>query len=108
MTADDARRLTEKASSVDGEKVQLVLKFWRLAIEKAASEGRTSVRESAVDKPRTSIPTAAQVAAQEQLRRDGFTVVSVEDGPNEKAIEVSWGRAGRPPLGGVKAPKLRT
>ena len=63
MTAADARKLTQAAASLDEGKVRIVLDAWLLAIEKAAKEGRNSVTEQEVSRPRTPIPPACRRAA---------------------------------------------
>lgn len=90
MTADDARKLTADATALDQQKVEIVLGLWRAGIRKAASAGRSSVRESELDRVRTPIPPAARRAARERLVADGFTVREVQTGPNEGDTEVSW------------------
>lgn len=67
-----------------------MLSFWHKAIRRAATVGRNSVRSSDVDPPRTPIHLAAYSAALDQLRAAGFTVTSLQDGPNESGVEVSW------------------
>lgn len=90
MTVDEARNLTAQATAVDGKKALIVLGLWHEGIRKAAGAGRSSVRESELDRVRTPIPASARKAAREQLTADGFSVKCVADGPNEDTFEVSW------------------
>lgn len=90
MKADDARRLVEEARSTSTRAAEVMLTCWHLAIRKAAEAGRTSVTEDDIDRPRMVIPATAKQAAINRLRADGFTIETVETGPNEYATRASW------------------
>jgi hypothetical protein len=90
ISAADARNLTAGALTPDLWKADIVVRCWCKAIEKAAAAGRSSVRESEVDRPRTPIKECETRAAHNHLRYIGYTVRTVADGPNETTVEVSW------------------
>jgi Cdc6-like AAA superfamily ATPase len=90
VTANDALKLYSAALAPDSGKVRVVLKCWHQAIEKAAREGRRSVRESEVGRVRTPIPASARTAALRQLQSDGFMVGVMPDGDGESETTVSW------------------
>jgi hypothetical protein len=90
MAADEARQLTFGAQTSDVAQAGVMVSCWHHAIRKAAAQGLTSVRYSDVDRPRAPISASAHKLAHAQLRADGFTVRTVQTGPNEYDDEVSW------------------
>jgi hypothetical protein len=89
MKATDARKLTNEANAPDNEKVKLVLGCWHRAIDKAAAQGRSFIRNSEVERLRTPIPASAHRAALEQLAEDGFKIRQFDE-RNVTVTEVSW------------------
>lgn len=109
MTADDARKMTAKATTCDNATVEMLLRFWYLAIKKAAEEGRTSIREHEVDRTRQLVPSVAHKITFDHMKEAGFVVRTVQTGPNEWVTEVSWEQPPIPPRGGSGTPpRLRT
>lgn len=95
--------MTAKAEAVDPEKVKIVLQLWHDGIKRAAALGKTSVRDSELNRVRTPIPPEARAAALNQLKRDGFDVYPDTRGRLDGVPRdwiVSWAPPPLPPQGG--------
>lgn len=91
MTADEARAITDRVNAPPYHKVKAVLEVWERAIARAAARGEYAVRETGLDPVVGDPITAAERRfALSKLQERGFTVKTVQDGPNEYATEVSW------------------
>lgn len=90
MSAAHALRLTNLANDPGNFSAEAALNCWYAAIERAARAGQRSVREHAVHWPADKPPAAAQKSALDRLKKGGFGVKTVQDGPNEYTTEVSW------------------
>ncbi len=82
MTADDARKLTARKQLPRSEVVKSLLETYYRAIKTEAERGGLFVYWSSISPLRTNVQLSEKLAAQTQLREDGYAILD---------DRISWG-----------------